>query len=239
MSKLCEKCIAFQDWDIPLVQKWTGALFAHHSTGSALIEAANSGCNLCSLLQRALSRYAKHPENETEIPDRQIWLECKEPDGNNLNTRLNVIVEPESLASAGCREIKHSERAISILSNTEFDADAKEMMKGNVYGQSFHALGTKEGTRLFYGLTEIYDDDLFYALANPYWEASVNFVNIPGKFGWGVLLMVSLNVSLTGKPERTRNLLKACNEFEDNDTGSKASFTLISGWLNECLENHS
>jgi hypothetical protein len=133
-----------------------------------------------------LIRDAEHLENETEMPDRQIWLECKEPDGNNLNTRVNVIVEPESLASAGCRETKNSERTIAILSNTEPDDDTKEMMKGDVFGQPFYALGTKEGTRLFYGLTEIYDDDLFFALANPYWEARVNFANIPGKEGWGV-----------------------------------------------------
>ena len=43
---------------------------------------------------------------------------------------------------------------------------------------------------------------------------------------------------LTGKSEKTHKILEACNEFEDKDTGSKASFTLISGWLEECLENH-
>lgn len=33
-------------------------------------------------------------------------------------------------------------------------------------------------------------------------------------------------------------MLEACSEFEDSGTGSRASFTLISGWLNECVENH-
>ena len=145
------------------------------------MQAANSGCNLCSLLQHALLRDAKHPENESEIPDRQIWLECQEPDGNSMMTRLIVVVEPESLASAGCRDKRPSDRATITFGNMEFDDDAKKLMNGNILALSFFALGTKEGTRLFYGLTEIYDDDLFWALANPYWEARVNFVDIPGK----------------------------------------------------------
>jgi hypothetical protein len=130
MRKLCAKCLAFQNWDLPQVQRWSGALFSHHETGSVLVKAASDGCHLCNLLQRALLERAKRPEGDTKIPDRQIWLECCEPDGDVLTVRLNVTVEPESLASAGCRDINGSKRTIAMLSNTELDDEMREMMKG-------------------------------------------------------------------------------------------------------------
>jgi hypothetical protein len=150
MRKLCAKCLAFQNWDLPQVQRWSGALFSHHETGSVLVKAASDGCHLCNLLQRALLERAKRPEGDTKIPDRQIWLECCEPDGDVLTVRLNVTVEPESLASAGCRDINGSKRTIAMLSNTELDDETREMMKGGgTFGQAFYAIGTKAGTKIF------------------------------------------------------------------------------------------
>lgn len=232
MDSLCGTCCAFQSWDLPRVQRWSGAKFPHHKNVSSLSRSASNGCHLCSLIFKALERCSR-PEGKA-LPERQIWLECCEVDLFTVeSTRIKIYIEPTSLATAGNRVEHVSGKTISNFTVDEVGAKDMQMMRAML--GTFCIVATPYQTRYFYEDNEIHNSDLFYALANPYYESSLEFAALPGTLNYSRSTIALLST----KADYVTKVLDACSSHPDSSTGSKSSFELIRGWNEQCKAHHS
>ena len=178
MAHLCELCLGFSNWDLLLEQKSSTAKFRHHPTAVVLHTAARNGCHLCNLIEQALSR-SRRPPNEMWLPNRQIWLQCHEAGVKVDYTSIVITIEPLSLATAGSRDVVDTGGPL-VLERTPA---TERKLRGSMSERSemFSIVQDHVGTRFFYEAREIFNQDLFWALLNPYHQGRLELAPIPGK----------------------------------------------------------
>lgn len=179
-SRLCIMCRSFKSWDLPHDQRWGGAKFPHHPTTSALRASAAKQCHLCVLIVQALLT-SKFRDEDSDLPDRQIWLQCVDGSLEIPETRIVVSIEPESLSTAGSR---HADGTRDILLITEdddtVDGDRESIAQAMEYVNGFWISQNSSSSTFRRGRKEI-SEDLFWALANPYYEGKINLAPMPGR----------------------------------------------------------
>ena len=179
MGRLCRVCLEFEQWSLPYNERWGAAKFRHHPTASALGASARNQCHLCNLIEHALYR-SRRPPGEKRLPDRQIWLQCHHADMVIEITCILATIEPLSLATAGSRDVDDPGGTLIRLSGSP--ATDERLRKSMQQTNSFWIVEDPIGTRFFYKTREIFSQDLFWALLNPYHQARLELTPLPGMY---------------------------------------------------------
>ena len=181
-NSLCKMCLAFQKWPASMAEKWfQSAKFPHWSTGTLLEASVAEGCHLCKLMQQALLK-SERPEGETKLPDRQIFLSLAPADFAGRSLRIDVVVEPESLETAGRPKFDGSLRPgfMIIPEGVKDRVRATSRISRGMGVELFWIADCKEGYEYFRGDKEISSAE-FWAIVNPCYHSEIELYPIPSQ----------------------------------------------------------
>jgi hypothetical protein len=188
MSQLCELCAKFTTWNLSAKQLWYNAKYAHYASGSKLHLSAERGCHLCQFFEAALVIFNRTP-GDTDLPDRQIWLQCVQESNNHNSNAIQISIEPLSLRSAGYRGVDVHDVDHCIWMEASNGPEEKLTKLKDMFNGPLGKLGPVAAVvvhntgRTYFYRGRTLTADVFYAVRQPYYRAEVHCILIPGKFG--------------------------------------------------------
>jgi hypothetical protein len=182
-ARICNLCSEFIHWNIPDDEKWSGAVFPHYKHTSLLKSSADMNCHLCTLILQSLYN-SRRPKGELDLPDRQIWLEYAPADLNGKRTRIGTYIQPESLETAGCRDILEvpDDCGYMKIPNGSGAHFLDTISNGsNPFGEELLWLWWKDEAPKYYLGSNAISADLFWAIVLPYHTGSLSLDPLAGE----------------------------------------------------------